>query len=305
MQKLFRKAVMLSSVAACAAVLAASGALAQSITVSPASESVAVGTTKQFSAVTTGIQPMGVTWSIGSPAGGTISASGLYTAPAGVPGQTPVSVVATSMGMPLTTLTAYVTVVTAGPVLTSASPNPVTSGTYTITISGSPFVAGAVVNCNGVQLSGGSVTATTISGVGYVASSTSNLSCLVKNPGSAYSNVVSVVVKAASGGGGGGAVPVVSPAMAQVVLGATQQFTAGNVTSWTAVAGTVSAAGLYTAPAQMPASGTDVVTATGPNGTGKANVSLISNVAPVITQLSVPALAALHTWMEQALPVVS
>ena len=47
-------------------------------------------------------------------------------------------------------------------------------------------------------------------------------------------------------------------------LGATQQFTSSGATSWTATAGTVTTAGLYTAPADHARIGTVTVTATGP-----------------------------------------
>jgi hypothetical protein len=82
----------------------------------------------------------------------------------------------------------------------------------------------------------------------------------------------------------------VSPATATVTLGATQQFTAANVTKWTATFGSVTAAGLYTAPSAMPASGMDTVTATGTGGAGSATITLQNYPAPVLTSLSPAAL---------------
>lgn len=290
MQRLLRRLGTLAGAAA----VAASVMLAQSLTISPSYENVALGAKKQFIASTMGIQPEGVTWSVASVGGGSIDASGLYTAPAVMPAQSPVSIKAISKGTPTTTQVAYVNLLTAGPVITMATPNPVPSGTYKITITGSPILVGAMINCNGVQLSGNVYTATTVSGVGYVAPTTSSLTCVVKNPGTAYSNPITVPVKATTSGGnnGGGSTPapVVAPSTAYVVLGATQQFTASNVTSWAAVSGTVSSSGLYTAPAQMTATGYDTVTATGASGSSIAKISLISNVAPAITQLSVNSL---------------
>jgi hypothetical protein len=290
MFRFLRKAALLGSLAA----FAASLGLAQSITISPSYENVALGGKKQFVAATSGISPEGVTWSVASVGGGSIDAAGLYTAPATMPGQNPVSIKATSKGLPASTQVAYVNLLTAGPVITSASPNPVPSGTFTITITGSPIVSGAVISCNGVQLSNNLYTATTVSGIGYVAPTMKNLTCAIRNPGTASSNALTVPVQASTSSGGSGgtttAAPVVSPGTTQVVLGATQQFTATNTTSWSAVSGTVSSTGLYTAPTQMPASGNDTVTATGAGGTGKATVTLISDIAPVITQLSLPAL---------------
>ncbi len=292
MQRLLKKLGTLTGMAA----LAASLMLAQSITITPSYENVALGAKKQFVAATSGIQPEGVTWSVVSAGGGSIDATGLYTAPTVMPAQSPVTIKAVSKGIPATTQIAYVNLLTAGPVITMAMPNPVPSGTYTITITGSPIVVGAMINCNGVQLSGNTYTATTVSGVGYVAPTTTSLACVVKNPGTAYSNQLNIPVKASTSTGGSGsgggttAAPVVSPATANVVLGATQQFSASNVTSWTSAAGTVSSTGLYTAPAVMTATGYDTVTATGAGGSSVGKIQLISNVAPVVTQLSVNSL---------------
>lgn len=277
------------------ATLFAGSLLAQTLTISPAYENVALGATKQFIAATSGIQPEGSTWAVKSTGGGSIDANGLYTAPTGMPAQNPVTIMATSKGTPTTSAIAYVNLLTAGPVITSAAPNPVPSGTYTITLTGNPILAGATINCNNVQLSTSSITATTVTGIGYVAPTTASLTCLVRNPGTTYSNALIIPVKASTTSGGGSgtgttAAPVVSPATATVVLGATQQFTASNVTSWTTTSGTVTSTGLYTAPAVMPAVPYDTVTATGAGGTGIGKISLISNVAPVITQISLPSL---------------
>jgi uncharacterized protein (DUF1800 family) len=64
-----------------------------------------------------------------------------------------------------------------------------------------------------------------------------------------------------------------------------QQFTAAGATSWSAVYGAVTGAGLYTAPAAMPAAGTDTVTAMNSAGQSAATVTLVSNVPPTITSV--------------------
>ncbi len=79
-----------------------------------------------------------------------------------------------------------------------------------------------------------------------------------------------------------GAVQTVTPASASLALGATQQFTSTGATSWTASAGSISTAGLYTAPATLPSVTTVTITANGPNGAGHASVTLIPPT-PVIT----------------------
>lgn len=74
----------------------------------------------------------------------------------------------------------------------------------------------------------------------------------------------------------------IAPTIVSVDLGAMQQFTSAGATAWTAASGTVTTAGLYTAPATLPASGKDTVTATGPNGAASATVTLVPP-PPVIT----------------------
>jgi uncharacterized protein (DUF1800 family) len=102
-----------------------------------------------------------------------------------------------------------------------------------------------------------------------------------------------VTVKATGPGGTASAtVTLINPNAQQIAptavslnLGATQQFTSAGATTWTALAGTVDPTGFYTAPAAMTASGTDTVSATGPNGTAQATVTLIPP-APVILSVS-------------------
>ncbi len=78
---------------------------------------------------------------------------------------------------------------------------------------------------------------------------------------------------------------IISPTSVSLNLGATQQFTSAGATSWSAAAGTVTSTGFYTAPAALPSSGTDTVSATGPNGTATATVTLIPPT-PMITGVS-------------------
>jgi len=103
----------------------------------------------------------------------------------------------------------------------------------------------------------------------------------------------SVTVTAASPGGSASAVvtlqalnaQAISPATVSLNLGATQQFNSVGATAWGATYGTVTMAGLYTAPSAMSSTGTDAVTATGPNGSANATVTLIAppTPTPVIT----------------------
>ena len=85
----------------------AATASASLVTVTPASVNVAPSQTQAF--VATASNGSAVTWAI-SPAAGSISATGLYTAPATVPSTTMVTVTATSVANPSQTASAVVTI---------------------------------------------------------------------------------------------------------------------------------------------------------------------------------------------------
>ena len=100
--------------------------------------SVGVGQTVQFSATVTGLSNTSVKWSAGGAVGGnaiagTISTTGLYTAPLALPGQNPVQIVVASLSTPTVKALTYVNILSPGPVITSVSPNPLPTGTYNVT----------------------------------------------------------------------------------------------------------------------------------------------------------------------------
>jgi len=176
---------------------------AQTITVKPTMPSVAVGKTVQFTATVTGSTNTAVTWSAGGVVGGnskagTISTTGLYTAPTVLPGQNPVLITATSKANSKVSAMTYVNILALGPTITAVSPTQLKVGTITVTITGTGFKSGAtVLNSYGsntlVQLSTVSVTATTIKATGYQGPA-STATFRVKNPGSDYSNAITVPV---------------------------------------------------------------------------------------------------------------
>jgi hypothetical protein len=94
------------------------------VSVTPPSASVAVGMTAQFNANVTGTMNTQVTWAVaGGSLDGTISATGLYTAPANVPNPAAVTVTATSQADTSKSASASVTVTkTASAVSVSVSP---------------------------------------------------------------------------------------------------------------------------------------------------------------------------------------
>jgi hypothetical protein len=81
-----------------------------------------------------------------------------------------------------------------------------------------------------------------------------------------------------------GAVQTVAPATATLNLGAKLQFASSGVTTWSAVFGTITSSGLYTAPTVWPQYGTDSIIANGIHGSGRATVT-INIPTPVITRV--------------------
>ncbi len=181
---------------------------AQSITISPSGWVTAgLGSTTQYTATVTGLSNTAVYWSAGGVKGGssvagTISSTGLYTAPKTMPGQNPVTITATSQDRSTVTASVYINLVNPGPTLTSVTPNPIPTGAITVTLTGSGFLSGAQVmeTCNGstVMLSNSSLTATTIVATGWQAAAPS-ASFTVTNPGSTASNAIVVPVGSGSG----------------------------------------------------------------------------------------------------------
>jgi hypothetical protein len=274
MQRLANRTATLS-----AAVILAGGYLcAQTVAIAPGYVNLPLGGTQQYTATVTGLTPSTVTWGVMA-GGGTITQAGLYTAPSTLP-KNSVLISATSTANPKISAVVYVNPEGPGPTITAISPNPLPVGNDTIAITASaaaPFVKGATMTCADAGLTTKFISATSISAVAYVGASPATVACHVNNPGTWQSNSLAVPVKSVgSSGGGGGSTPapVVSPASATVALGGTEQFAASNATSWTAAAGSITASGLYTAPATTTATGTDTVTATGPGGTGSAKITL-------------------------------
>ncbi len=180
-------------------------AYSQTITVTPTDPSVVVGQTAQYTAQVSGLSKPGVTWFAGGVKGGnsavgTITAKGLYRAPATPPAQNPVTITATSVVNTAVSGSAYAYIVRNGPKITSVSPNPLPQGTYTVTISGAGFQKGAEAMNGAIQLVTTVVTAKSLTATGYQAPATSTTFC-VKNPGTGCGNSLTVPV---TGGGGTG-----------------------------------------------------------------------------------------------------
>ncbi|MSO99187.1 MAG: hypothetical protein EXR11_13385 [Rhodospirillaceae bacterium] len=182
------KALRAFALSVITALLLASPALAQQITVY-SSGSVAVGQTRQLTAYVP-LSPNTVTWSVnGVPGGdatvGTVSANGLYQAPAVVPMANAVSVRATSTS-DVSKSGAVTIAVTQPPVqLWSISPTSVPAGAYSIRINGANITQSSVVYAGDTALKTTVTSSTGATATGTTAADMvgKKLNITVRNPG--------------------------------------------------------------------------------------------------------------------------
>ena len=265
-------------------------AAASTVTISPGYTTIGVNQTVQYTAIIVGSEDKTTIWKVGATVGGnstsgTISTAGLYTAPAVIPAG---SITITAVAIDGGSNTVYVNVAPPGPTITGVTPNPVPTGNYSVTLTGTGFVQGAYV-LEGNAVAGTTFINSTTLKVNGWQGATGNVPFQIRNPGTLWGPVFMVPFILA----GPPQPQVISPASVNVNLGATQQFTSANAISWSASAGTVSASGLYTAPAAMPATPTAKVTATGPGGSASATITIINpnaqTIAPTLVTLNLGA----------------
>ena len=149
---------------------------AVTVAITPTTQGVMVGKTQQFSATVAGSTNLSVTWTVNQvPSGnanfGTISASGLFTAPAAVPAPNTVTVTATSVADPKQSASATITV------QPTVSVSPTTQGVeigktqqFTASVTGN---SNSTVTWSVNQIAGGNANLGMISATGlYTAPST-------------------------------------------------------------------------------------------------------------------------------------
>lgn len=272
------------------------------ITVAPAVAGVRSGNTLQLTATTQGTNGP-VFWSVnGVPGGnstlGTVSSSGLFTAPVANPGVT--LMVRAAVTNPVASIDAVVGWQNPLPVLVSLSPAVVNAGPFTVGINGSGFVPGAYVVLNGVSNPPVSVTPTQVSFSANLTNAGSATVVVVNPaPGAAASHpltlkVAQVTVK-------------VTPTVASVRLGSSQPFASvvGGASDpsvvWsvdgqpggTGVGGSITANGLYTAPLAMPATNVVLVRAASVANNAVAAQSTVTLLNPIpVIQSVEPAVLA-------------
>lgn len=291
------------------AALMGSAALGQQITVY-SSGSVPIGQTRQLTAYVPLVVNT-VTWSVngvlgGDSTNGTVSTTGLYTAPAVVPPMNAVTVQATNTADKTKFGTVTITITQPPVQLWSTSPTSVPVGAFTISLNGANFGANSVV-----YFGNGAIATTLLSSTGLKATGTASAAQVgtqvpitVTNTGlgGTTSTTVNLSITAAS--------PVtvsVAPPSASVAAKATQQFTAAvkgaanTAVTWTvngvaggnATVGTISAAGLYTAPTAVPNPANVTIQATSvqsPSSAGTATVTVQPPAPPAVTVTVAPSL---------------
>jgi hypothetical protein len=177
-----------------------------SVSVAPSAVDVRAGLAQPFTATVTGSSNESVTWQVNGVTGGasvtgTISASGVYTAPAAVPSPNSVTVQAVSVANSSAAGQSAVTLLNPIPVLASVSPLSVATGNISITATGSNFVSGAQVMLAGSPLSTTFVSSTQLSATGTAASVGMFAVTVVNpNPGSSASGSVNLQVTSPRGG---------------------------------------------------------------------------------------------------------
>ena len=147
------------------------------VTISPTTANVHLGTFLQFSGKITGVATTTAGWTVALPTGatgspGTISAGGRYTPPAALPSSGTVIVTVASLADPSATASATVTLLNPYPTVASVIPaNLTAAGPFTITVNGSGFVPGATVMLAGaIPLTTSFVSATRLTATGTAVS---------------------------------------------------------------------------------------------------------------------------------------
>ena len=283
------------------------------VSVQPATASVPLGQTQQFTATVTGTSSSAVNWSINGVVGGnsitgTISSSGLYTAPQSLPSPSSVTVTATSQAALSATGSASVQLQSG--IIVSVAPNsanvaPGASANFSATVTGagasSVAVSWSVNNVAGGNSTVGTITATGSDSATYTAPALApappNVNVTATSIADASKSAnASVTISCA-------APNAISPASASISVGASQIFSAslciaaGTAITWevssiaggNSTVGTITPTGAntasYTAPASIPATNPLTILAVAGSQSVSAAVTII-NVAPVSVTVS-------------------
>jgi uncharacterized protein (DUF1800 family) len=275
------------------------------VQVTPPTGLIRAGTQQVFAATVTGTSTTGVTWSVnGVPGGndtvGTIVGNGNYLAPTVIPNPNAITVTATSVADSTASGNAAVTLGNPVPILTSVTPTEMVVGiSFQLTITGSGFMQGSVVNFGTQQLATTFISPTELTATGTAtAAQVGNIAITVSNPNpvSATSAAIMAQVVATSD-----IVVVVTPKTVSIGAGNTAQFLAtvtgttdlqvtwavNNIPYGNATLGSIDGNGNYVAPNNIVGLGSVTITATSVVDTTKSGSAVVTLTNPV------PALSAI------------
>ena len=284
------------------------------VVLQPTQISVSLNQSQQFQATVTGTSNKSVTWFANGLAGGnasvgTVSPSGLYTAPSAMPSPPTITVTASSTTDSSATGSAIVTLT--GGIVIGISPTSATVSTdagqaFTASITGAGASSNAVTwSVNGIVGGNsilGTITPNGAAGALYVApavppspSTVSVLVTSVADPSKSATASVTITCSAAN---------TISPPAATVSLAQTQTFSAsfclatGAAITWdvdgipggNSTIGTISPSGantaVYTAPIDLPSPSAVVVHAAAGLLAASASLTLVSNITVTVSPSS-------------------
>ena len=179
------------------------------VTISPLVPSVRAGTTMAFTATVNGVSSPTLTWSVnavphGNSTFGTITSTGTftatYTAPATLPSSDAVAIEAAISTDAAMNGSTTVTLLNPTPQVSLVAPSFIPVGPFTITVLGSGFASGAVVNLASMQLATTFVSGSQLSASGTATSAqvgTAPVTVTNPDPGSSNSNIYNAQVATA------------------------------------------------------------------------------------------------------------
>jgi hypothetical protein len=267
------------------------------VTISPTTAQVEINQTQQFTGTVTGTSNTSINWSAGGTVGGnstmgTISSSGLYTAPASIPSPAQVTITATSAADGVTSASATVTVVPLISVTISPSTSQYisinASAQFSATVTGTSNTA---VTWSVGGVAGGNTIIGTINSSGLYTAPPVQI-----NPATLDITATSVADSTKSASvmitlePPKGTFVNLSPVAAWVQTGQTSQFldsvvgTSNGAVTWSVngvvggnpTVGTITTGGLYTAPSSVPSPAQVTVTATSVANTSKSATGTIT-----------------------------
>jgi uncharacterized protein (DUF1800 family) len=277
------------------------------VVVAPATAMVRTGNQQAFTATVTGALNLSVTWTVngvagGNPTSGTIAANGTYTAPLTLPTPNTVTVTATSVEDPTRAGSATVTLENAIPVISSVAPTILTANTqFAMTVNGTGFTPGSIVNLGAMALSTTFVAPTQLVAVGtptLAQVGTAPVTVVNPDPGGSTSAPFNVQVV----GPNSNITVTVSPKTATLGAGNVQQFQAtvtgstdlsvtwsvNGVNFGNSTVGRIDFEGNYTAPDNILGLGSVTVTATSNANPAKSDSAIVTltNPVPALTSIT-------------------